>query len=96
MHITVGIEIDRHVTELASVDDDFFFTSITENFSRVRNSLGSCLLCPGAHFIFILVEPVAAKDVALHKGCRGDPHQLYAGGEIIGVFRPPGGCEDVT
>ncbi len=81
---------------LASVDADFFLASIAENFSRVCNSPGSCFLRPGAHFIFILVEPVAAKDVTLYKGCRGDPRQLYAGGEIIGVLRPPGGGEDVT
>jgi hypothetical protein len=81
---------------LASVDADLFLTSIAENFSRVCNSLVSCFLRPGAHLIFILVEPIAAKDVTLYKGCRGDVHQLYAGGEIIGVFRPPGGGEDVT
>ena len=86
----------REDQPLASVDADFFLTSITENFSGVCNSSGSCFLRPGAHFIFILVEPVAAKDVALYKGCWCNLHQLYAGGETIGVFWPPGAGQDIT
>lgn len=50
---------------LAAVDADLFFAGIAENFCRVGNAFGSCFLRPGAHFIFILIEPVAAKDMAL-------------------------------
>ena len=74
---------------------DFFLTSITENFSWVCHSFGSRFLRPSAHFIFILVKSVAAKDMTLYKGCWGDLHQLYAIPEIIGVLRPPGCCEDI-
>ncbi len=59
---------------LASVDADFFLASIAENFAGVCNSSGSCFLRPGAHFIFILVETIAAKDVALLKRGRGNLH----------------------
>ena len=81
---------------LAAVDANFFFTSITENFFGVCNSLSSCLLRLSTHFIFILVKPIATKDATLYEGCRGGVHQLYAGGEVIGMLRPPGSCEDVT
>jgi hypothetical protein len=73
----------------ASMEADFFLTSIAEDFSRVCYSFGSCFLGPSAHFIFILVEPVATKNMTLLKGYRGDLHQLAAGRETIDVFRPP-------
>src|SRR5579859_3287071 len=67
---------------LAPVDADLFLTSIAENFAGICNSSGSCFLRPSTHFIFILVETVAAKDVTLYKGGRGDPHQFSTSGEI--------------
>ena len=53
---------------LTPVDADFFLTSITENFSWIGHSSGSCFLRPGAHFIFILIKAVAAKDIPPSKG----------------------------
>src|SRR5579859_3559160 len=81
---------------LPPVNADFFLASVTENFSRICNSSGSRFLRPGAHFIFILVQPVAAKDMTLYKGHRGSMHQLYAGSQITRIFRPPGSGENVT
>ena len=69
---------------------NFFLTSIAENFTRVGHSFGSCFLGPGTHFIFILVESVAAKNMALENRQWGNLHQLSAGREIIDMFRPPG------
>src|ERR1700738_1622476 len=81
---------------LTSVNADFFLASVTENFSRICNSSGSRFLRPGAHFIFILVKPVATKDMTLLKGCRSSVHQLYADSKFRGILRPPGGGENVT
>ena len=105
-HLVIHTNLRRELREwhsklgesrpLTTVDTDLFLTSIAENFSRVCYPLGSCFLRPGTHFIFILVEPIAAKDVTPYKGGWGDPHQFYTGGESIGVLRPPGSDEDVT
>jgi hypothetical protein len=53
-----------HVSLLRSVDADFFLAGIAPDFAWIGDPLGSCFLNPGTHFILVLLEPVAAKDVA--------------------------------
>src|SRR6266852_4581492 len=55
-----------------SVQADFFLPSIALDFMYVRHALGDGFLNPFVHFIFILIEPVTAKDVAARKRWRCD------------------------
>jgi hypothetical protein len=50
-----------------SVQADFFLSSIALDFMHVRYALDDGLLNPSVHLVFILIEPVTAKDVATSK-----------------------------
>src|SRR5436190_5580295 len=49
---------------LPSMNADFFLPGIAPGFAGVGYPLGPCFLNPGTHFILVLVEPVATKDLA--------------------------------
>src|SRR5205085_6481391 len=50
---------------LPAVNADFFLTSIAPDFAGVGYPLSPCFLNPGTHFILVLIEPVATKNLAL-------------------------------
>jgi hypothetical protein len=50
-----------------SVQADFFLPGIALGFMHVRDALDDGLLNPFVHLVFILIEPIAAKDVATIK-----------------------------
>ena len=52
--------------------------------------------CDQALISYLFGRAGCRKKYAASERVPGDLHQLSAGGEIIGVFRPPGGCEDVA
>jgi len=60
------------VVFLPSMNADFFLPGIAPGFAGVGYPLISCFLHPGAHFILVLIEPVATKDLAPGEspGCR--------------------------
>ncbi len=49
---------------LPPVDADFFLAGIAPDFAWIGDPLDSCFLNPGTHFILVLKEPVATKDLA--------------------------------
>src|SRR5439155_11694528 len=55
-----------------SVQVDFFLSSIALDFLHVCHAFTDGFPNPFVHFIFILVEPVTAKDVATSKRWWGD------------------------
>jgi hypothetical protein len=49
---------------LPTMNTDFFLASVAPNIAGVRYPLRPCFLNPGTHFVLVLIEPVAAKDLA--------------------------------
>ena len=52
------------VVFLPSMNADFFLPGIAPGLAGIGYPLISCFLHPGAHFILVLIEPVATKDLA--------------------------------
>src|SRR5437773_10954196 len=50
-----------------SVQADFFLPRITLDFMHVRYALDDGFLNPFVHLVFILIEPITAKNVATSK-----------------------------
>jgi hypothetical protein len=57
------------------MDADFLLPSVAPDFAWVGDTLGSSFLDPGAHLVFVLVEPIAAQDVAPRERFRRLAHQ---------------------
>ena len=73
------------------MDADFLLPSVAPDFAWVGDPLGSCFLDPGAHLVFVLVEPIAAQDVAPRERFRRLAHQaLSQRGTVWMTCVPPG------
>src|SRR5207248_11061116 len=80
---------------LSFVDADFFLAGVAPDFARVGDPLGPCLLGPVAHLVFVLIEPIATKDVAPCERFGRITHQTLAyGGIVVVAWMPPGGGDD--
>src|SRR5579875_1790208 len=77
---------------LSPMDADFFLTSITPDFAGVCDSSLPCFLNPGAHFVFILIEPIATKYLAPGESLRCSLYESLANFWIVGSFSMPPRC----
>src|SRR6266700_4207784 len=59
-----------------SMKSHFFLTGIVPDFARVAHAFVACFLYPLVHFILILIESVATKDITPSKGGWGSFHTL--------------------
>jgi hypothetical protein len=57
------------------MDADFLLPSVAPDFAWVGDPPGSCFLDPGAYLVFVLVEAIAAQDVAPRERFRRLTHQ---------------------
>src|SRR2546423_10534384 len=79
-----------------SVQADFFLPGIVLDFMHVRYALDDGFLNPFIHLIFILIEPITAKDVATSKRwwCRSS--RVFSDRWIVGTLGiPPGSIEHI-
>ena len=79
-----------------SVQADFFLSSIKLDFMHVRYALDDGFLNPFVHLVFILIEPITAKDVATSKRwwCRSP--RVFSDRWIVRTLGiPPGSIEDI-
>src|SRR6266568_3479981 len=79
-----------------SVQADFFLPGIVLDFMHVRYALDYGFLNPFVHLIFILIEPITAKDVAMSKRwwCRSS--RVFSDRWIVRTLGiPPGSIEDI-
>ena len=74
-----------------SVQADFFLPSITMDFMHICQAFCDGLVNPFVHFIFILIEPVTAKDAAASKRWRGDFSEVFLRSWIRSSQRVPPG-----
>src|SRR5260370_37540688 len=80
-----------------SVQADFFLPSIALDCMHVRYALDDGLLNPFVHLVFILIEPITAKDVATSKRCWCDFTEVFLCVWIIwSQHIPPRDCQDVV
>src|SRR5260221_6396433 len=80
-----------------SVQADFFLPSIALDFMHVRCALDYGFLNPFVHLVFILIEPITAKDVATSKRWWCDFTEVFLCVWIIGSQHiPPRDCQDVV
>src|SRR6266705_4426964 len=79
-----------------SVQADFFLTSIALDFMYVCDTFGDGFLNPFVHLVFILIEPITAKDVATSKRwwCRSP--RVFSDSWIVRTLGiPPGSIENI-
>src|SRR5260370_17454741 len=80
-----------------SVQADFFLPSIALDFMHVRYALDDGFLNPFVHLVFILIEPITAKDVATSKRWWCDFTEVFLCVWIIwSQHIPPRDCQDVV
>ena len=79
-----------------SVQADFFLPSITLDFMHVRYTIDYGFLNPFVHLVFILIEPITAKDVATSKRwwCRS-PYVFSDHWIVRTLGIPPGSIEHI-
>src|SRR6266496_3776415 len=78
------------------VQADFFLTSIALDFMYVCDAFSDGFLNPFVHFVFILIEPITAKDVATSKRwwCRSP--RVFSNRWIVRALGiPPGSIENI-
>jgi hypothetical protein len=63
----------------------FFLTSIVPEFARIAHSFVACFLYPLIQFILILIESVAAKDIAPSKGSWGSFDAVLEDDDVVRV-----------
>src|SRR5436853_5823177 len=74
-----------------SVQADLLLPSIALDFMHVRYALDDGFLNPFVHLIFILIEPITAKDVATSKRWWGRSPRVFSDSWIVRTLgRPPG------
>ena len=77
-----------------SVQADFFLPGIPMDLMDIRDALEDGFLNPFVHLVFVLIEPIAAKDVAASKGWRCHSPRVCSDGWVICSLRvPPGSIE---
>jgi hypothetical protein len=79
-----------------AVQADLLLPSISLDFMHVRYALEDGFLNPFVHLIFILIEPITAKDVAVSKrwGCHSA--HVFADGWIVPTLGvPPGSIQHI-
>src|SRR5215469_5504119 len=87
----------RAAGPLRSIQTDFFLPGIVLDFMHVCHALANGFPNPFVHLIFILIEPVTAKDVAASKRWWCDGTQICLCVWIIWSRHiPPGDCQDVV
>ena len=77
---------------LPTMNADFFLSSVAPNIAGVRDPLSPCFLNPGTHFILVLIEPVAAKDLAPCESLRCRLYEPLQDIWIICSFGMPPWC----
>ena len=77
---------------LPPVDANFFLAGIAPGFAGVGDPSGPCFLNPGTHFILVLVEPVATKDLAPGESPWCRLHEPLPNLWIICSLSMPPGC----
>ena len=85
---------NRHIgpPALSSMNADFFLTSIAPDFCGIGDSLISCFLHPGTHFILILIEAVPTKYFALGESSWCCLYESLSNLWIICLFSIPPRC----
>ena len=81
---------------LGPVQADFFLPGVALDFMHIRQALADGFPNPLVHLVFILIEPITAKDVAARKRwwCRSS--RVFADRRIVGTLGiPPGSLEDI-
>src|SRR5437588_12767373 len=80
-----------------SVQADFLLPSIPLDFMHVRYALDDDFLNPFVHLVFILIEPITAKDVATSKRwwCRS-PYVFSDHWIVRTLGIPPGSLENIA
>src|SRR6266700_7131836 len=82
--------------ESGSVQADFFLPGITLDFMHIRYALDDGLLNPFVHLVFILIEPITAKDVATSKGWRCRSARVFSDRWIVRTLGiPPGSIKHI-
>ena len=77
---------------LPSMSADFLLPGIAPGCAGVGYPLSPCFLDPGTHFILVLVEPVATKDLAPGERPRRRLHEPLPDPWIICALGMPPGC----
>ncbi len=75
-----------------SVQTDFFLPGITLNLMYICYALDNGFLNPLIHLIFILIEPITAKDIAASKRWGSRSLQVFSDRWIIRTLRILPGC----
>src|SRR5258706_12496226 len=79
-----------------SVQADLFLPGITPDCMHVRDALGDGFPNPFVHLVFILIEPITAKDVATSKRWWGRSARVFSDGRIVRTLDvPPGSIEQI-
>src|SRR5712692_2800208 len=82
-----------------SMKSRFFLPGIAPDVARIAHSFKARFLYPLIHFILILKEPVAAKDIPPRKWCWGSFNAMlehHGVGKIDDVVPVPGGGEHIA
>src|SRR6059058_5478135 len=79
-----------------AVQADFFLPSIVLDFMHIRYALDDGFLNPFVHLVFILIEPITAKDIATSKRwwCRS-PRVFSDRGIVCTLGIPPRSTENI-
>src|SRR5437868_9286955 len=79
-----------------SVQADFFLSSIALDFMHVRYAFDDGFLNPFVHLVFILIEPITAKDVATSKRRWRRSPRVFSDCWIVRTLGiPPGSIEHI-
>src|SRR6266566_6587083 len=77
-----------------SVQADLFLPSKALDFMHIRYALDDGFLNPFVHLVFILIEPITAKDVATSKRWWGRSPRVFSDRWIVRTLGiPPGSIE---
>lgn len=74
--------------------NSFFLSGIAPDFARIAHSFDACFLNPLVHFILVLIESVAAKDVPPSKRRWGRFYAMledHCIGEVYNIVPVPWG-----
>jgi len=80
------------------VESSFFLSGIVPDFARIAHSFDARFLYPLVHFILILIESVAAKDIPPSKRGRGSLNAMleyYCVAKMYDVVPVPWGGERI-
>ncbi len=81
---------------LGPVQADFFLPGVALDFMHIRQAPADGFPNPLVHLVFILIEPITAKDVAARKRWWCRSARVFADRRIVGTLGiPPGSLEDI-